>query len=181
MAHDSCACRSATRRVHSDVTDPAKQLALVEAQFKAWRTAVTQLLGRADVKALRLKPVEVEAYTAVILDDRATAHCVDLADVARRMAMLRKDQDATYDIVDTWSGMQQLHQQLARAAARPNERGSSPHCRRSISPRRHRRRSPALKRAPSADARRRTKDASAPSSWPMPRSRWRRTRRTRTR
>lgn len=98
------------------ITDPTKQLALVNARFTAWRTAVTQLLGRADVKALRLKPVEVEAYTAAILADEPRAR-VDLADTARRMALLRKDQDATDDIVDTWTGMQQLQQRLARSAA----------------------------------------------------------------
>jgi len=48
--------------------DTAKQLAAMDAKFNAWRTAATQLLGRADVKALRLKPVEVEAYAAVILE-----------------------------------------------------------------------------------------------------------------
>jgi tetratricopeptide (TPR) repeat protein len=95
--------------------DTAKTLALVEAQFKTWQTTVMQLLGREDVKALRLKPVEVEAYTAVILDTGEPR--VNLADVARRIAMLHKDQDATYDIVDTWTGMQQLHQRLARSAA----------------------------------------------------------------
>src|SRR5688500_12516057 len=95
--------------------DTTKRLALVEAQFKSWQTTVTQLLGREDVKALRLKQVEVEAYTAVILDTAEPR--LNLADVARQMAMLHKDQDATYDIVDTWTGMQQMHQQLTRAAA----------------------------------------------------------------
>jgi tetratricopeptide (TPR) repeat protein len=96
--------------------DTAKQLADMDARFKAWRTTATQLLGRADVKALRLKPVEVEAYTAAILADEPRAR-VDLADAARRMALLHKDQDATDDIVETWTGMQQLHQRLARSSA----------------------------------------------------------------
>lgn len=98
-----------------ETTDAAAQQARVDAQFKAWRTAATQLLGRADVKALRLKPVEVEAYAAVIITTSEPR--VDLADAARRMALLHKDQDATDDIVDTWTGMQQLHQQLARSSA----------------------------------------------------------------
>ncbi|HKH72522.1 MAG TPA: tetratricopeptide repeat protein [Vicinamibacterales bacterium] len=97
-------------------TDAVSQQARVDAQFKMWRTTATQLLARAEVKALRLKSVEVEAYTAVILDAEPRAR-VDLADAARRMALLHKDQDATYDIVDTWTGMQQLHQKVARAAA----------------------------------------------------------------
>src|SRR5690349_5472927 len=94
----------------------AGQQARVDAQFKAWRTAVTQLLTRADIKALRLKPIEIEAFTAVIMDDDPVAR-VDLADIVRRMSMLHKDQDATFDIVETWIGMQQLHQNLAGAAA----------------------------------------------------------------
>jgi tetratricopeptide (TPR) repeat protein len=97
-------------------TDAVSQQARVDAQFKMWRTTATQLLARAEVKALRLKSVEVEAYTAVILDAEPRAR-VDLADAARQMALLHKDQDATYDIVDTWTGMQQLHQKVARAAA----------------------------------------------------------------
>jgi tetratricopeptide (TPR) repeat protein len=108
-------------RAQSPATgDTAKQLATMDARFKAWRTAVTQLLGRADVKALQLKPVEVDAYTAVILDTGEPR--ADLADAARRMALLHKDQDATDDIVDSWTGMQQLHQQLARSAASEHAR-----------------------------------------------------------
>ena len=121
MANTTLACLlvlniAIVAREQSPATgDTAAQLAAMDAQFKAWRTAATQLLGRADVKALRLKPVEVEAYTAVII---ATSEPrVDLADAARRMARLHKDQDATDDIVDTWTGMQQLHQQLARSSA----------------------------------------------------------------
>jgi tetratricopeptide (TPR) repeat protein len=95
--------------------DPARQRAVVDAQFKMWRTVVTQLLGRADAKALRLEPVQLEAYTAVIADQPGTR--VDLAGIVRSMAMLRKDQDATSDIVQAWTGMQQLHQRLSSVAA----------------------------------------------------------------
>ncbi len=99
-------------RAQAPAAADATQLALIEAQFKAWRTAVTQLLGRDDVKAMRLKPVEVEAYAAALLDVRlkpdttsptgAPGARTDLADVARRMARLHRDQDASYDVVDTW-------------------------------------------------------------------------------
>ena len=120
MANTTLACILALAivgRAQSPATaNVAAQQARVDAQFKAWRTAVTQLLARPDMKALRLKPVEVEAYTAAILSDEPTAR-VDLAGAARRMALLHKDQDATDDIVDTWTGMQQLHEQLARSAA----------------------------------------------------------------
>jgi tetratricopeptide (TPR) repeat protein len=122
MANTTLACLlvlniAIVGRAQSPATaDVAAQQARVDAQFKAWGTAVTQLLARPDVKALRLKPVEVEAYTAAILADEPRAR-VDLADAARRMALLHKDQDATDDIVDTWTGMQQSYQRLARSAA----------------------------------------------------------------
>ena len=100
--------------------DSAKELALVQGQFTMWGTAVKQLLGHPDVKALRLKPVEVEAYTAALVETKEPRPRLDLAETARRMAALRKDQDASYDIVETWTGMQRVHQQLATAA--PPER-----------------------------------------------------------
>src|SRR5262245_27472020 len=101
--------------------DRAGQQARLDAQFKAWRTAVSQLTARDDVKALKLKPAEVEAYTAAIVEteDKPGAR-VDLAMVVRRMTMLHKDQDATDDLVDTWTGMQRTYQRLAAAA--PAER-----------------------------------------------------------
>ena len=108
-------------RAQPAAADRARQQARLDAQFRAWRTAVTQLSARADVKALKLKPAEVEAYAAVLVetDDQPGAR-LDPALVARRMAMLRKDQDATDDIVDTWTGMQRAYQKLASAA--PPER-----------------------------------------------------------
>ena len=96
--------------------ETARQATLLETRFKAWQTAVTQLLERTDVQALRLKPVEVEAFTAVTLDSSRTPP--DLTAIVRRMALLRKDQDASYDIVKAWTGMQRLHQQMAVAAPR---------------------------------------------------------------
>jgi len=114
------ACANAVHAQSAPTADPAGQLALVEVQFTAWHAAVTQLLDHSDVKALRLKPVEVEAYTAVIVETEEPRPGLDLTQTARRMAVLRKDQDASYDIVKAWIGMQRLHQQLAGAA--PGER-----------------------------------------------------------
>jgi tetratricopeptide (TPR) repeat protein len=97
--------------------DTARHRAILDTQFKLWRTTVTQLQGRADVKALQLEPLEVEAYTAVILDADEPRGRVDLGSVVRRMTLLRKDQDATYDLVNAWSEMRQLYQRLSTAAA----------------------------------------------------------------
>jgi tetratricopeptide (TPR) repeat protein len=99
-------------------TNAAKEPAAVETQFKVWAATVKELLDHSDVKALRLKPIEVEAYTAVLVETTGPRPRPDLAETARRMAALRKDQDASYDIVDTWTGMQRLHQQLGAAAPR---------------------------------------------------------------
>jgi tetratricopeptide (TPR) repeat protein len=101
----------------SGPADTTGQQARLDAQLEAWRATVRQLLEREDVRALKLKPVEVEAYTAVIVetDDQSVAPA-DLADLVHRMTMLRKDQDATQDIVDTWTGMQIVYQKLANAA-----------------------------------------------------------------
>lgn len=99
--------------------DPAKQLALLEARLTAWRAVAAQLQTRADVKALRLKPVEVEAYTAVIVESPDPRP--DLAAIARRMTELHKDQDASFDIVKAWTGMQQLYARVSKAPAQ--ERG----------------------------------------------------------
>jgi tetratricopeptide (TPR) repeat protein len=101
--------------------DTAKRMAIVDSQFNAWRTAAAQLLGREDVKALRLEPAEVQAYTAVILDIEPRSR-VDFTAIVRRMTLLRKDQDATHDIVEAWTGMQQLRQRMTAAA--PSDRAS---------------------------------------------------------
>jgi tetratricopeptide (TPR) repeat protein len=114
-----------------DTPETAMQLALVDAQHKAWRAAVARLQRQNDVTALRLEAVEVEAYTAVLLEfdepappqpaaaGRAPARAVvrarlDPREAARRMAALQTDQDASFDLIEAWIGMQQLHAQIAR-------------------------------------------------------------------
>ena len=118
-----------------DTLDSARALARVDAQRRAWREAATRLESRADVKALRLTPVQIEAFTAVLLelDEQASSTAsaitrgpvqvrlrgrLDGGAVVQRIAQLRKDQDATYDLTDAWSEMQQLHRQLASETQR---------------------------------------------------------------
>jgi tetratricopeptide (TPR) repeat protein len=114
-----------------DTADLAKQLARVDAQLRAWRIAVTGLQGRDDVKALRVTPVQVEAFTAVLLDleeqppsntsavtrgpvEVRLRGSMDPGQVVQRIALLLKDQDVTFDLVEAWGEMQRLHQQLDR-------------------------------------------------------------------
>ncbi len=108
-----------------ETPESARQLALVDAQRKVWRTAVTELESRRDVKALHLKLEQLEAYTAVLLDTEerlssgsvsavspvqqvAVRAAMNPADLIQRMAALQKDQDATFDLVAAWTQLKQL-------------------------------------------------------------------------
>jgi tetratricopeptide (TPR) repeat protein len=134
------------RVASGDTPDSAKQLARVDAQRRAWQTAVTQLLDSQGIKALPLTPRQVEAFTAVLLEleeppsPNASAAPrglvqvrlrgrLDASEVVQRIALLRKDQDVTYDLEEAWVEMVRLHQQLAREtelrAGLPNDKASA--------------------------------------------------------
>jgi tetratricopeptide (TPR) repeat protein len=113
---------------NGDTPDSARRLAIVDAQRRARQAAVTQLQQRTDVKDLRLTQLQAEAFTAVVLDleeapppaaqsTRAQVEAqvhgrLDGANIARKMALLRKDQDVTFDLVEAWTEMQAMHRQL---------------------------------------------------------------------
>jgi tetratricopeptide (TPR) repeat protein len=121
-----------------DTPELARQLALADARHQVWQAAVVQVQRRADLKALRLTPAQVEVYTAVILEPSEEltpspdagspvrvrlSLSLDAADAVRRMAALRKDQDATRELVEAWTQMQRLRAQLAdRAITSPEDR-----------------------------------------------------------
>jgi tetratricopeptide (TPR) repeat protein len=112
-----------------DTPESARRLAFADAQQKAVRAAVTRLLDRADVKALQLKPIEAEALTLSLLEieppppgaqpaprgpfQLQVRAFLDAEDAARRMSGLRVDQDTAYTLVQAWTQMRQLYQQLA--------------------------------------------------------------------
>jgi tetratricopeptide (TPR) repeat protein len=116
------------RMSSGDTAETAKLLARVDAQRRAWRTAATDLQSRADVKALGLTPLQVEAFAAVLLDleephaqasPATTGQSVQVrlrgrldSNAVQRIARVQKDQDVTYDLVEAWLEMQKLHQQL---------------------------------------------------------------------
>jgi len=119
------------RMASGDTPASAKQLARVDAQRRAWSAASTRLQSRDDVKALQLTPLQVDAFTVVLLDleeqpsqtaspaARGSVQVrlrgrMDGNAVVQRIALVRKDQDATFDVVETWSEMQRLHEQLAK-------------------------------------------------------------------
>jgi len=131
------------RMSSGDTAESATQLARVDARRRAWSAAATDLQGRADVKALGLTPVQVEAFTAVLLEleeppartastptqQPVQVHLrgrMDATGAVQRIAQVRKDQDATYDLVETWVEMQKLHQQLdsetQRRTGLPNDK-----------------------------------------------------------
>ena len=112
------------RIVDGEAPDAARLLALVDAQRKVWRQAVTQLQSRANIRTLQLKTAQLEAYTAVLLEAieqpsdavaRGTSPVYKVSvlaamngeDLAGRMAALRKDQDATFELLAAWTQLQQ--------------------------------------------------------------------------
>ena len=121
------------RGVNGDAPDSLRQLALVDGRRKAWQAAVTQLQRRDDLKTLRLTPAQVEAFTAVLIDpveepgttsagaspERVRVRATfDATDAVRRMAAMRKDQDATRELLGAWTEMQRLHALLGDQTAR---------------------------------------------------------------
>jgi tetratricopeptide (TPR) repeat protein len=116
-----------------DTPDFARQRALVDARRKATAAAVARLQGIDAIKMLRLTPLQLEAFTAVLLeiedppaatstDGTSTRVLVrariDTEAAARRMAALRRDQDAAFELVNAWTGLRSLHQQLDDQTAR---------------------------------------------------------------
>ncbi len=116
------------RMTTGDTAESARQLALVDARRKAWETAAVRLQDRADVKGLRLTQNQIEAFAPMMLEIReehgqnsnnpravqVRLHGrMNVGDLTRRMAGLRNDQDASFDLVEAWTETQQLHRQLA--------------------------------------------------------------------
>ena len=125
------------RLLPGDTAESATQLAIVDGRQKARQAAIAQLRGRADVTALRLTQVQLEAYSAVIVDIEAPSERaggsaatvridlrarVDVDQAARQMAALQKDQDVTGELSAAWTRIQRLEREIAaqsrqRAAA----------------------------------------------------------------
>jgi tetratricopeptide (TPR) repeat protein len=117
------------RTTSDDTPETAARRALVDAQHKAWRSAAARLQRDSAVRALRLEAVELAAYVPAILEIEepvppasagrspvrvAVRARLDPRDAARRMAALHVDQDASFDLIEAWTGLQRLHEQLAR-------------------------------------------------------------------
>ena len=132
------------RMTTGDTAESARQLALVDARRQAWETAALRLRDRADVKGLRLTQNQIEAFAPMMLeireehgqnsDNPRTAQVrlhgrMNLGDVTRRMAGLRNDQDASFDVVEAWTETQQVHRQLASQTQlrtnMPNDKASA--------------------------------------------------------
>lgn len=119
------------RMTNGDTPDTARQLARVDAERRAWSTAATRLQRHPELTALQLTPAQVEAFTAVLLEvqEEPTRTAspntrgpvqvrlrgrMDGDEAVRRIALVRKDQDTTFDLMEAWSEMQQLHEQLVK-------------------------------------------------------------------
>ena len=108
----------------------AKQLALVDAEHKTLIEVGVRLQALPDVKALQLKPNQLDAYAAAIADiqeqpTRTSATAgravyqvdvllrLDAGETLRRLGRLRKDQDASRALVEVWQQGQALYRQLS--------------------------------------------------------------------
>ena len=96
------------------------------------------------MKALRLTQDQIEAFAPIVLeireehgqnsDNPRTVQVrlhgrMNIGDVTRRMAGLRNDQDASFDVVEAWTETQQVHRQLASQTqlrtSMPNDKASA--------------------------------------------------------
>jgi tetratricopeptide (TPR) repeat protein len=126
------------RMTSTDTADSARQLARVDARRRAWSVASAHLQSRDDVKALQLTPLEIDAFTFVLLElqeqptKTATTSArgpmqvrlrgrIDGDAAVKRIALVRKDQDATFDVIEAWSETQRLHEQLAKETQPQNQ------------------------------------------------------------
>jgi tetratricopeptide (TPR) repeat protein len=118
-----------------DTPDSAKQLALVDAERKTLLEAGARLQALPEAKALGLKPNQLDAYAAGLVDiqEQSTRTAtragraiyqvdvllhLDASDTLRRLARLRKDQDAARALVEVWQQAQELQRQLSEHTQR---------------------------------------------------------------
>jgi tetratricopeptide (TPR) repeat protein len=126
----------------TDTPELARQLAHIDGQRAAWRDAVARLRSRADVIALHLKPAELDAYTAVIVEAEAAPPTqsppatngemrlrlrarLDAPAAVNQMRALHRDQDAAYDLVAAWARLQQAQTPAAFTAVLMAARASA--------------------------------------------------------
>ena len=117
------------RPVNGDTLDSAHQVALADVRRQAVRAAVKTLSSRADVTAIKLSPIELDAYVSALIEFEETPvtskpavppasrvnmrASLDLDGLAQRMSVLKKDDEAATLIVRAWIQSEELQQRLA--------------------------------------------------------------------
>ena len=111
------------RASNGEGDDPDRARAVADAHRKLWKAAVARLQTRADIKSLGLKPAQLGAYAAAVLQTSEEAPktgsgaktpqvtvvaALNGAAVAQAMAGLRRDQETTQNLVKAWNDLQQL-------------------------------------------------------------------------
>jgi tetratricopeptide (TPR) repeat protein len=130
------------RLTGGDTLDFARLFARADAQRNLVRVIAKTLLPRRDLTALKLIPVELDAYVAALIDTKerpaanisaaATSVRVDVvarfdpAAVVQRMASMRRDPDAARAVVTAWMRSEEIYERVAeqtrrRAGMRPAE------------------------------------------------------------
>ena len=87
-----------------------KAIARADARQQAVRAAADRVRSLPAVRDLKLKPRELEAFTAGVLDVGGKPMAPAALAVALRA--LHKDQEATAALVETWAGIERLHARL---------------------------------------------------------------------
>jgi tetratricopeptide (TPR) repeat protein len=117
--------RAEARVAAGDTSPDARQRAAIEAHRLLWRDAATRLQARSEIKAAQLSAAQVRAYAAALIEVTeqksttaasasapasrvAVTGTMNAAELATRMLKLRKDQDATFDLLAAWADLQQL-------------------------------------------------------------------------
>jgi len=116
-----------------DTPDTAKQMAMVVAERKALEEAAVKFGNLPEVKALQLNSIQVVAYTMGALEPVTEAarssvqsnRTIYLADAViqmddaavRRFTLLRKDRDATAELIRINKEIESLHHQLETQTA----------------------------------------------------------------
>jgi tetratricopeptide (TPR) repeat protein len=111
---------------NNDAPDAAKQLAVLDAGFKAQDRAVAELGDLSSVKKLRLTELQLAAYAVGVVELPEAVTTVDGKlykseivvrvdeKVASRIATLHEDTEASLDLVETLKRSRQLRERLAQ-------------------------------------------------------------------
>jgi tetratricopeptide (TPR) repeat protein len=122
------------RMANGGDAETARQMALMDARRKVLHDAALRLAEAPEVKAIPFRPNQIDAFLPAIVEVEAGAARAEqalyrsevslrlsIAETARHLDQLRKDQGAAAGLVDIWAEAEKIHQQLAGAGGNAAE------------------------------------------------------------